>query len=367
MAPASSRESSAYCRCCSTVSLPFLMERRARRSSSGICGALTSSSPALMHVLLDGEEDVLGRGREGEQRHPVIELALLDGAGGVELLLGAHHGVQRHVAEVAGEHRVAAALLHVAQIAGGQLPRPGHGGLGDALDRGELEVDELGRRLLDHASDGISQLGRPRTDGGLLRRVVLEEAVEIGRGGALDGHRLDGDGLVLGRPHGGSLLGGWTLQPATLRVNLPGVLERDGTADRRMAGDRRPGGSSPRARVRAGGCPDRNQPTRVGRRRGRWYFGCRGMTGRTGDSGSGGRLGSLRDRGRGGVAAGGRGVHRLLRGAGGCFVHFYEASVARMKRVIRLVGLTRGSWKLPEGDSVTAGARPDVLIGLCNG
>jgi len=34
--------------------------------------------------------------------------------------------------------------------------------------------------------------------------------------------------------------------------------------------------------------------------------------------------------------------------------------------VARVVGLSRGSWKLPAGDSVRAGARPDVLIGLCN-
>ena len=60
----------------------------------------------------------------------MIDLGLLDGLGRLQLLVGAHDRVERHVAEVAREHRVAAAILDGAEILRSRLRRDADGGLG---------------------------------------------------------------------------------------------------------------------------------------------------------------------------------------------------------------------------------------------
>ena len=103
------------------------------------------------------------RGRNvGEHGDPKRDLGLLHLTGRGELLVLAHHRVDGHVAEVTGEHRIAAAffdLLHLGLSVGGRR----------ALEPRELEVDEL---------DGgfVQRLGWAHPDRGILGQVILEEA-----------------------------------------------------------------------------------------------------------------------------------------------------------------------------------------------
>jgi hypothetical protein len=132
----------------------------------------------------------------------VVELALLDRAGCLQLFLGAHHRVQGHVAEVASQHRVATAIFDVLELAGRQIARTRR--FRRSIQRGELQIDKLGRRLV------IDDLGRTRTDRSLLRAVVLEQTKrpQIRRGHALNrGGLHEVLGVILGRPHAGSLHG----------------------------------------------------------------------------------------------------------------------------------------------------------------
>jgi hypothetical protein len=62
-------------------------------------------------VLLERVERVVRRGHVREDRHPVLHLGALHLDGRLQLLLRPHHRMGRHLAEVAREHRVAAALL----------------------------------------------------------------------------------------------------------------------------------------------------------------------------------------------------------------------------------------------------------------
>ena len=66
---------------------------------------------ARRQILLERVERAVGRRAVAEDRDPVVDLGALDLHGRLELFLRTHHRMGRHLAEVAREHRVAAALL----------------------------------------------------------------------------------------------------------------------------------------------------------------------------------------------------------------------------------------------------------------
>ena len=141
-------------------------------------------------VLLQLVEHVVGCGHVRENRDPVRDLCALDANGRLELFLLAHDVVRRHLAEVAREHGVAAALLDLAIANGRQLLhgrcRKKFGGC--MLGRLELEVlfeDDL----------GLCRVG-------YLRRLGLFHE----RSGLLFSCKSRGRAVCAGFRHGGSLL-----------------------------------------------------------------------------------------------------------------------------------------------------------------
>jgi len=160
-------------------------------------------------IALERRQRVLGRGHVREDGRPVVDLGLLDGDGGLELLVGAHDRVRRHLAEVAGEHRVAAALLDllVARLLGlgrGQRVAVVLGDLG--VGRGHLDLELFLDRLeFDH---GVARAAANRGD--LALEVVLDHpltlALDLGHGRRLGSSVLGRYGsVVLGFAHGGFL------------------------------------------------------------------------------------------------------------------------------------------------------------------
>ena len=89
----------------------------------------------------------------------MVDLGLLDRDRRLELLVRAHHRVGRHLAEVAGEHRVAAALLNLL-VGRGAARREGQVAFGDALGLRGLEVelffDQIDVGRLGARADGRS-------------------------------------------------------------------------------------------------------------------------------------------------------------------------------------------------------------------
>jgi hypothetical protein len=86
--------------------------------------------------------------------------------------------VKRHIAEIPGEHRVAAALFNILELSLMEVMRA-HG-LGHSInERSELEIDTFRGIFLD-------RLGRTSPDRCLLSAVVLEQTDrrEIRRSGA---------------------------------------------------------------------------------------------------------------------------------------------------------------------------------------
>ena len=202
-------------------------------------------------VALQRREGVLGGGHVREDGRPVVDLGLLDRDGGLELLVGAHDRVRRHLAEVAGEHRVAAALLDLLVA---RLLRLGRrervGVVGIDLGHGRLELLLDGHEL-GHGFAHVDHIAHiARADG---RHLALEVVVHDALALAFDlvhGRRLGGSvlrrdgGVVLGFAHGGFLAGDRRRHVGGLARPFPCSFRSSGgsRADGRLASQRsRPG------------------------------------------------------------------------------------------------------------------------------
>ena len=118
-------------------------------------------------IFLQRVERGVGGRAVAEDRDPVVDLGALDLHRRLELLLGAHDRVGRHLAEVPREHRVAAALLDFL-VGRGPARRQRRLPVHRSIDRRGLEVELL-----------LDELDVRRLRGGADRRGFAVEVVVV--------------------------------------------------------------------------------------------------------------------------------------------------------------------------------------------
>ncbi len=118
----------------------FLNVRSSFRSSSS-CGSVSASSP-LGRSFSRESSALSAAGQIAEDRDPVIDLGALDLDRRLQLLLGTHDRMGRHLAEVPREHRVAAALFDLF-VGRGPARRHPRVPIDRAIDLRRFEVELL--------------------------------------------------------------------------------------------------------------------------------------------------------------------------------------------------------------------------------